>query len=442
MSTRRPRQPERDGGLFYGWYIVGALFFATFIGVGARQGFGVFVKTWEEDFGVSVGAVSAAAAVGWLVNGISQPIFGRLTDRFGGRPVLISSLAVMGVGTVAMAAASNILMLIAIYGFLVSFAAGGISFVPAGALVAQWFQRRRGTAMAFLTAGGSAGGLIMVPFAAYLLIVADWRTVWLVLGGMMLFLGLPVFALVLRGKPADMGLEPDGGEADRNRGTGRRLTGEQAGPLHAERWRDSFRSPPMWQLSFGFWVCGVTTAIPAVHYVRWASEEGISAGTAALAFGALSAINGVSVIAVGWVSDRMQRRILLGGVYLVRCTAYLALIFLDGSAALWGFAILGGMSWLATVPLTTSLTADVYGLRHLGTLSGLVFMSHQLGGALAVFLTGVAFDRFGTYDPAFGVGAVFLLLAGLVSLSIRERTYSARYQQQPAAMAAPAGSDD
>ncbi|MEE8363307.1 MAG: MFS transporter [Dehalococcoidia bacterium] len=442
MSTRRPRQPERDGGLFYGWYIVGALFFATFLGVGARQGYGVFVKTWEEDFGVSVGAVSTAAAVGWFVNGISQPIFGRLTDRFGGRPVLISSLVVMGVATAAMAAASNILMLIAIYGFVVSFAAGGISFVPAGALVARWFQRRRGTAMAFLTAGGSAGGLIMVPFAAYLLIVADWRTVWLVLGGMMLFLGLPVFALVLRGKPADMGLEPDGGEADGNRGTGRRLTGEQAGPLHAERWRDSFRSPPMWQLSFGFWVCGVTTAIPAVHYVRWASEEGISAGTAALAFGALSAINGVGVIAVGWVSDRMQRRILLGGVYMVRCTAYLALIFLDGSAALWGFAVLGGMSWLATVPLTTSLTADVYGLRHLGTLSGLVFMSHHLGGALAVLLTGVVFDRFGTYDPAFGAGAVFLLLAGLVSLSIRERTYSARYQPQPAAVAAPAGSDD
>ncbi|MBT3942776.1 MAG: MFS transporter [Chloroflexi bacterium] len=438
-QNKNPVPVKEREGTFYGWYIVGAMFFATFIGVGTRQGFGVFVKVWEEDFGVSVGLISVAAGIGWTVNGLIQPLSGRLTDAFGGRRVLIVSLALMGVGTIAIAAVPNVYVLIAVYGFFLSAAAGGVFPTPMTSVVSRWFQRKRGRAMSFVAAGGSAGGLIMVPFAAYLLIATDWRVAWLAMGAIILLLGLPLLAIVVRSDPADMGLEQDGGpeeEGEDSHSHGR-PTIRVAPPLETKNWRDSFHSAPMWQLSLAFWVCGITTATIAVHFVRWAESEDISAGTAALAFGVLSAINGVGLILVGSISDLMPRKYLLGAVYWVRGLAFLALMLLPGTTALWAFAVLGGVSWLATVPLTTGLTADVYGLRNVGTINGLINMAHQLGGGLAVVVAGFVFDIWDTYDPVFAAGAIFLGLAGLASFAIRERKYSIRYQPMPEATSLP-----
>jgi MFS family permease len=431
-------KPRAGAGPFYGWYIVAALFFATFIAFGARQGFGVFVEAWEKDFGAKTATVTAAAAVGWVVNGLSQPYFGRLTDRLGGRKVFIVGMALMGISTIAVAASPNPYVLMATYGFVLSFASGATSFTPAGSLVARWFVRRRGRAMSMLTVGGSLSGMVMVPFLAYLLDLTSWQTVWVVLGVLTLGLGMPVLLLVLRSDPESMGLEPDG-ERTEGAAAGKRSRSNAIGPLDAARWQESFRSPPMWQLSMAYAVCGITTASISVHYVRWASSEGITPGTAALAFGVLSGINAAGVLSIGAISDRLQRKTLLGLVYFVRGLAFLSLIFLPGHAALWTFAVVGGMSWLATVPLTTSLAADVYGVKHLGTLAGLINMSHQLAGGAAVLIFGLVFDAWDTYNPAFAGGAALLLAASVISLSIRERRYSARYSpvvREPAPVAA------
>ncbi len=412
---------------FYGWYVVGALFFATLLVVGTRQGFGVFVETWENEWGVSVGEISLAASVGWLLNGLVQPFFGRAIDRIGGRPVVISSMAVMGLAFIAMAFVTNVWALTIVYGFVISSAAGGISPSMTGVFVVRWFQRKRGTAMSLLVSGGSVGGLVLVPFLTYLFIATNWQTAWIAAGVITLLIGLPLLWLIVRSDPGDMGLHPDGDSdavvAERA-ATGFLLP---IGPLNADRWQTSFRSAPIWQLSLAYWVCGVTTASISVHFVRWAGAEGISPGTAALAFGLLSGINAASVIFIGSISDRMQRKTLLGIVYLVRAVAFLALIVLPGDAALWTFAVVGGGSWLATVPLTNSLTADVYGIRHVGTLGGLILMTHQLGGALAVFLFGVAFDRWSSYDAAFAAGAIALVAAAAMAFTIREKAVSARY---------------
>lgn len=422
-------QTTSRGGVFYGWYVVGALFFATFLVVGTRQAFGVFVGAWEEDWEVSVGTISIAASVGWLLNGVSQPFFGRLTDRIGGRPIVIVSLIVMGLSFIAMAFVRNVIMLTVIYGFVISIAGGGLSPGITGVVVARWFRRRRGAAMAVLVSGGSIGGLVLIPFLTYLFLATNWQTAWVSAGVISLVLGVPLLWMILRSDPSDMGLNPDGDVDGRDAGGVTLVVSDKPpeGPLAVERWQDSYRSAPIWQLSIAYWVCGVTTASIAVHFVRWAGSEGISPGTAALAFGLLSGINAAGVLFVGVVSDRMQRKTLLGMVYLTRAVAFAALVLLPGSSALWGFAIIGGASWLATVPLTASLTADVYGVRHLGILGGMTMMTHQLGGALAVLLFGFAFDAWGTYDGPFAVSVVLLIAAGVTTLTIDEKRFSARY---------------
>ena len=422
--------PAHRTGPFYGWYVAGALFFAMFLSIGMRQGFGIFVATWESEFGVGVAAISLAASIGWFVNGSSQVLMGWLIDRIGGRIVITVAALLLGASVLLMAAANSVLHLIVIYGMVMSLASAGLAGGPPGAVMVRWFQRKRGAAMSLLTSGGSIGGLVLVPFLTYLFLWTNWRSAWLIGGALVLVLGVPLLYLVLRDDPADLGLQPDG---VRYTSAGARAAAP-SGPLFANRWRDAYRSAPMWQLSIAYWVCGVTTASISVHYVRWAVAEGISPATAALAFGLLSGINAIGVLLIGPLSDRVPRKTLLGAVYLIRGVAFLLLVVLPGSAALWSFAIVGGASWLATVPLTTALAADVYGVRHLGTLAGLINFAHQAGGALAVLLFGLVFDAQGSYDYAFLACVVTLVGAGLVSLSIRERRYSCRY----AAAAQPA----
>jgi MFS family permease len=425
-------------GTFYGWYIVGALFFATFLAIGTRQSFGVFVKTWEEEWEVSVGAISVAASVGWLLNGLCQPFFGRLSDRAGGRLVILLSLTLVGAGLLAMALVQNVIMLTVVYGVLISIGTGGISPGITGALISRWFSRRRGVAISVLVSGGSVGGLLLVPFLTYLFLATTWQTAWIAAGLLALCLGVPLVWMIVRSDPSQVGLRSDG---DQSPAPGSEPKPAVQGPLSVSRWQESFRSAPIWQLSLAYWVCGVTTASVAVHFVRWASDEGISAGTAALAFGLLSGINAISVIVVGTVSDRMERKKVLGLVYAIRGFAFVAIVLLPGSVGIWAFAVIGGASWLATVPLTSSLTADIYGLRNLGTLGGLINMMHQIGGALAVILFGLAFDAFGTYDISFTASAVLLFVACAIVLGINETRFSARYLQRPEpALAIGAGS--
>ncbi len=417
-------------GIFYGWYVIAALFFATFIAIGARQGFGIFVKTWEQDWGVTTATISIAAATGWLVNGISQPFVGRLTDVYGGRRVVVWSLLVMALATMGIATVTNIYGLIALYGFVISFASGGVSPATTGVIIARWFEKKRGVAMAVLISGGSVGGMIVVPFLSYVLIEFGWQTAWLMIGGLALAFGVPLLLIVVRSNPSDMGLEIDGEvTAD---SLDAEVTVRPVGPKFAEKWKDALSSRPIWQLSIAYFVCGITTASISVHFVRWAISEDISTGTAALAFGVLSGINACGVLAIGLLSDRWQRKNLLGVVYMVRGIAFISLFVLPGPIAIWAFAVIGGMSWLATVPLTASLTADVYGVRNLGTLFGFANMAHQLGGAAAVMLFGWAFTVWGSYDVPFAIGATTLFAAGVVSFTIKEKQHSVRYVQVPA----------
>ena len=396
---------------------------ANFLGQGGvRNGFGIFVETWENEFVSSTASISMAASIGWLVNGIAQPILGRIADKYGGKLIALLSLGVLAIGGVGIAFANGLVYLIVVYGLIMSFASAGISPATCGVIVVRWFEKRRGTAMSVLVAGGSVGGLVCVPLMAYIMEAADWRTAWVVLG-LLGFLAVPVIWIIVRNNPSEIGLKPDGGKKIIQQNT----PYVDKGILVKKDWKDSLKTWPLWQLSAGYFVCGITTSSMGVHYVRWAVSEDISISSAAWAFGVLSAINACAVVLVGIFSDRLERKKILGIVYLVRSSAFLSLILFPSSQAIWMFAFIGGASWLATVPLTSSLTADIYGIRHLGILFGLATMSHQIGGALATYLFGYAFDYFGNYDIPFAFAALTCVGAGIVSLAIKEKRYSTRY---------------
>ena len=402
----------------YGWFIVSALFLTSAIGVGTRQGFGVFVDTWGEDWEVNVSTISLAAALGWLVNGLAAPILGQMSDKYGPKSVMILCSIVISAGSILVATSFNIFTLSIYYGFLISFATatGG----PVGILLSNWFKKRRGVAMGAVMAGGSIGSLFFVPLLTFITINFSWQLAWIMVGIFGFVLVLPLSVFVLKNKPDEI-IQSVASQSNNN------AAKVDAGPLWVDIWSNAYNSKPMWQLSIGYFVCGITTASISVHFIKWAISENISPYEAAFSFSILSAVNGISVIASGYFSDKFERRIILGLVYFVRGIAFLALILLTGKIALWTFAIVGGMSWLATVPLTTALTSEFYGYKKLGSLVGLINMSHQIGGAIAVLLFGMIYDYYGNYDLGLWVGVITLIIASLASFSIKEKQLSSRF---------------
>ena len=250
--------------------------------------------------------------------------------------------------------------------------------------------------------------------------------------------------MFLQDSPAKRGLRLDGDPEQPNEEAeepARLLTP----PLDTERWRESFRSPPIWQVSMSLFVCGATTFMLAFHFVAFAQEDrDISPGMAGAIFAVMGGMNALGSIGAGMLSDRFSRKNLLALVYFARGSAYMILLvppivgipILSGDTGVWLFAVVAGVSWIATNPLSVALTADVYVLRALGTITGVSFVFHQVGGAGAVLLAGFLNDLTGSYTIPFLAAGSMLFLAAWSAFSINERKYSVRYQPRIATASA------
>ena len=423
QSTETTKKP-----LYFGWYVCAATLFIGFVSIGARNSFGVFVIPMSEEFGWSRFTVSIAAALGVLVNGIIQPFMGQLFDRTGGRKVIITGLLVLGISTILLSLTFHILFLVFMFGFIASMAQAGPALSNTAALMSRWFKRRRATAISINSAALSLGGLIMVPFSMYLLQATSWRVAWIGLG-IIVLTSLPLAYFFIRERPSDMGLNPDGDPSSSEDGANPRRR-ELKGPLEVETWRESFKSAPIWQMAGSYFVCGTTTFVLSVHFIPFAIEDrGISGTTAATIFGYMMGLNIIGALGAGLLADKIGgTKNWLALVYFMRGIAYIVLLTVDSVAGLWIFASIAGFSWVATLPLTSSLTADVYGLKAMGTISGITFMFHQFGGFGSVLLAGLLFDITGSYVLPFAIVGVLLFPAAISAFSIKERKYSARYQ--------------
>ena len=416
-----------DSPMFFGWYIVATCFFIAFLTVGVRNAFGIFVIPMSEEFGWTRTTISLAAASGFLINGITQPFLGHLFDRIGGRRVIVVGLVLIGIFTLLLSLTFHILFMLVVFSFLLSTALSGPSLTNTMALISKWFKRRRATAISINTVGTSIGGLILVPFAMYFLQATGWRMTWLILGLLILLLAVPLALLFIRENPEALGLLPDGDKEYQEQAEYEK-TEDRSGEFEVDHWIKSFRSAPMWQLSAAYVVCGVTTGMISTHFVPFAIERGISPGKAALIFGLMMGLNSLGGIGAGVLSDKFGRKNVLAAVYLLRGIGYVMLVCIPSSLGMWAFAIAAGFSWVASVPLTSALTADVYGLRVLATISGITFLCHQVGSFIMVLLAGVLFDLTGSYTLPFAIAGSLLFPAALAAYTIKEKRYSIRYR--------------
>ena len=393
---------------------------------------GVFVTPMEADMQWSRNDITRVLSLGIFVGAMSFLVMGYLFDKYGGRLVISIALAMVGISVVFLSRVNSISAFILIYGIFGSFAASGVSFVTIHSLLAKWFYRRRGLVMSLSATGGSIGPFLFAPFSAFLIETFDWRTAFLVVSAVILFMAVPLASLFLRDDP--LGKIPDS-EMDDLMGQNNEDVVEKVqmvGPLFTKRWKEALSTSPFWQLSAAYLVCGITTNILSVHFVPYAEDQGVPKITAASIFGVMMLLNSVGVLSAGILSQHFSQNKVLGSTYALRGIAYLTLLSIGGTTGMWAFAFIAGMSWIATVSVTSSLVADIYGGKNLGMLNGMSNMAHQIGGALSVLVAGELQALTGSYEIPFAIAGATLVFASLASFSVKEKKYSYRYNKVPA----------
>ncbi|MGE3536879.1 MAG: MFS transporter [Candidatus Tectimicrobiota bacterium] len=410
----------------YRWVILGAAFLIGFMLVGMRETLGNFFKEITGELQWDREKMSLVAAINLWLSGLLQPFTGHILDRFGARWLFVTSVAFYGLGVALVAFTHSFWYLVAVYGVLLGAATAGSSISLSNALVAQWFPaQRRAFAISLNNAGVALGRLTLLALSYQALLLYGWRQSHLYLGLAILAVTIPA-ALVLPGRR----------RATDNAAHNARQQRATRAPLEVGHWSESLRTTPLWQIMGGYFVCGMTVNL-MIHFIPFATDHGYTHGEAVAAQGSMSIAVFCGSLLAGMVSDRIGRKNVLGLAYALRAVAFATLLLWHHWLALYVFAIVGGVSWLATPPSVTALTGEIYGMRTLGTLSGISLLSHQIGGGLSVWLAGKFYDLTGGYDISFTLATIALVGASLVSFGIAERRYSIRY----APVAAPVVGD-
>jgi MFS family permease len=308
-------------------------------------------------------------------------------------------------------------------GVVMAVGAGGAALSTGSAVVARWFQTHRGMAIGFAAGGMSAGQLILIPLASWLVLAHGWRASTLWLGVGLLVLVLPLAAWLVRNTPEERGLRPYGA-------VGVALTAaqvkaeQQAGRVSIS---EAAQTLPFWLLMSTFFVCGYTSVgMIGTHFIPHALEHNFTPMQASAALGVMGAMNIVGTVGSGWLCDRVGRRWPLAIFYFVRGLSLIFLLYVWNVPSLHFWAALFGLNYISTVPPTTTLTANIYGRFSVGELSGWIFFAHQVGAAIAAALAGWVYEWTGSYAPAFVSAALMGFLAAGMALMIREEPIRAR----------------
>jgi MFS family permease len=400
----------------YRWLLLVAVCLIGFMTMGTRATLGNFFKTIIADLSWDRGTISFVVAINLWISGALQPFTGHLMDRFGAKWLFAISVTAYGLGVALIGFTNSFAYLLVIYGVIIGAATAGSSISLTNALLAQWFRTSRAFAMSINNASAALGQLFLVYISYLLLESSGWRQSHVYLGMAVLAVAVPMAFMVPRRAAQFAGSV---GAAGRQQ--------DLQGPLETTSWSRALCSAPLWQLNGGYFVCGMTVSLFAVHLIPFATDRGFSPETAAKAFGLMAMVSVAGSLLSGALSDRIGRKNVLALAYLTRGGAFALLLLWRHELALYVFAVLGGLSWLATPPSVMALTGEIYGLRALGTLGGISLLAHQIGGGASVWLAGVLYDQYGSYDVSFSLAALALVVASFVSFSIAERRYSARY---------------
>ncbi len=371
-----------------------------FLSLGIRQSYGLFLKPISDMLGGGRATFAFAIAVQVVMWGVAQPLLGPVADRVGVGRIVAAGGLLIAAGTALVAWAGGQVALIAGLGILVGTGVGCASFAMVLAAVARRYPAEKRTlAFGICTAVGSFGMFAMVPIGQILQARFDWDGALLVMA--VLALAILPLAWLLAGRPAAPA------------GAGQSL-GQALGQALGHR--------GFWLLCSGYFVCGFHVTFIGTHLPAYLVDRTLSFTTAAWALSLIGLFNVAGSLLAGVLGQHFRKKYLLSLIYAARAVVILAFVMLPLSAAsAYVFAAVIGVLWLSTVPLTTGLVGQIFGVRYLGTIGGLVFLSHQLGSFAGVWLGGYLFDATGSYDLVWWLSIALGLLAAILHYPIDDR---------------------
>ncbi len=383
--------------------------------MGARQSMGLFVGSINTQTGLGLASVSLAFAFGQLWWGLTQPLAGIVTDRYGPGRVLLLGVLLVADGTALIPLMTSTGGLIFAIGVL---AAGGAGMAGPATLMAATTRLvpadKRGLATGVVNAGGSFGQFIFAPVAQAITTAAGWMVAVQTLAALTL-LALPA-AWVLRAEPKPAAVPSSAAAAVSTPApAAREGTGAAV--------RRALADPSYRLLATGFFVCGFHVAFLATHLPGVVAACGLPAVVGAWALAVLGLFNIVGSIGIGWLmgSGPWRMKSLLSAIYAVRAVAVLLFVLAPKTTpVLLVFAAVMGVTFLSTVPPTAGLVARFFGPANMATLFGLVMVTHQIGGFLGAWLGGKAFEATGSYDWIWYADILLAVAAALIHLPIRE----------------------
>jgi len=387
-----------------------------------RASFGVFQIPIANDLGWFRTEFSLAIAIQNLAWGIATPLFGAFAEKLGDRKAIVVGVLVYasGLGLSSMASTATGHQFLEI---LVGIGIAGTGFgVVLGVVGRSASDKTRSLALGVTTAAGSAGQIVGPPLTQFMLDTMAWQSVFLVYAGVILMV---LFALPFIKAPV-------------------KATKKEVEESLSKILNIAVRDPSYLLIFIGFFSCGFQLAFVTAHFPAFVTEacatidpNGIlakmgvkdTADLGAVAIAVIGFFNIIGTITAGALGGRYSKRLLLAWIYLGRTvlSAWFILTPMTPTSVLIFSAIMGSL-WLATVPLTSGLVAYIYGLKYMGTLYGLVFLSHQIGSFVGVWLGGDFYDRFGSYDVVWWVGVATGLLSAIVHLPVKEMPYQSRVQ--------------
>ncbi|HTD37333.1 MAG TPA: MFS transporter [Candidatus Limnocylindrales bacterium] len=384
------------------------------VALGARQSFGLFVGPIVASHAVSLPLLAFALALQNLIWGIAQPFAGGLADRFGPAPVVAAGAVAYALGLVAVALHPDVVSVVLGFGVLVGVGLSGMTFaVVISAVSRAASDAQRATAVAIAAAGGSLGQVALVPIAQLAIGASGFQRALIALA-LVAVVAAPLGVLLARPRAAS--------EA---KATADTAAPQLAGATWPAIWR-ALRDRDYLFLTAGFFACGFQLAFIGVHLPTYLSMCHVAVGIGAASLATIGFFNIIGTFGFGKLADRYQPQNLLAVLYAIRATSTLAFLATPPTAlTTLVFAVLMGLTWLGTVPLTNGVVARLFGLHNLGTLFGVTFLSHQVGSFLGAWLGGVSLQLTGSYAAVWIATVVVGYAAAAVNLPIRYRAAAA-----------------
>jgi predicted MFS family arabinose efflux permease len=370
------------------------------LSMGVRHTAGLFLQPMTMDHGWSRETFSFAIALQNLVWGLASPFAGALADRHGAGRTVLGAAVLYVIGLVLMSQAASPLAFDLSAGVLIGLGLSGTTFaVIMGVIGRHTSPEKRSLALGIASAGGSFGQFAVLPIGQALISAYGWQSALVLLAAGVGLIAPLAYALADGHKPA-----------------------ANHGQSIAQALREASGQRSFHYLFWGYFVCGFQTAFIMLHLPSFLVDGGLTANVGMTAVALIGLFNIFGCFFFGWAGGRGSKKNLLVLIYAVRAVVILVFMLIPlSTASAWLFAAAMGLLWLGTVPLTNGLVAQIFGLRYMSMLTGIVFLGHQLGSFLGAWLGGRIFDETGSYGMAWTIAIVLSVLAALCSWPINER---------------------